>query len=488
MSTGHVARSRLDRSADGAVDPRESKEGPRIADTSHNQTVERIAAELRDAAARGQKVHFVKSSVHHVVPVPGDARFAFRPVDISGLDRVLEVDLDRQTCVCEPGVTFRELLRHTLPHGLIPAVVPELEGITVGGAVAGCSVESMSYKLGGFHDNCLEYELITGDGRVVTCSPKRDPHIFHQIHGSYGTLALLARLTFSLYPAKRFVTVEYHHHRTFKAFEQAMHHHCEARDFDLVDGIIHGPNQLTLCLGNFVDSVPYASDYTRENIYYKSTAELDVDHLTTEDYCFRYDAECHWLTRTVPPLQWRWLRKLAGRHLIGSTNLIRWSNRLAPLFSRLQKRPDVVCDVFIPAGNFAEFFRWYDEDFQFYPLWIVPYRLDGVYPWVAEEHGKRLWRDLPRPGAPRDGSHTDGLIIDCAVYGRPNSEPGVDYSELLEKKTYELNGVKTLISRNHHTEEQFWQAFNRPNVTHIKAELDPNQVFPELFETFGRVE
>ena len=26
------------------------------------------------------------------------------------------------------------------------------------------------------------------------------------------------------------------------------------------------------------------------------------DYLTTEEYCFRYDTECHWLTRTIPPL------------------------------------------------------------------------------------------------------------------------------------------------------------------------------------------
>ncbi|MBK8259261.1 MAG: FAD-binding oxidoreductase [Polyangiaceae bacterium] len=44
-------------------------------------------------------------------------------------------------CVAEPGLTFSTLLQLSLPHGLAPALVPELKNITVGGAVAGCAVE-----------------------------------------------------------------------------------------------------------------------------------------------------------------------------------------------------------------------------------------------------------------------------------------------------------------------------------------------------------
>ena len=50
---------------------------------------------------------------------------------------------------------FRSATQHddkvaaTLPHGLAPYVVPELETITIGGAVSGCSLESMSFEVGG---------------------------------------------------------------------------------------------------------------------------------------------------------------------------------------------------------------------------------------------------------------------------------------------------------------------------------------------------
>ena len=42
----------------------------------------------------------------------------------------------------------------------------------------------------------------------------------------------------------------------------------------------------------------------------------------TEDYLFRYDTECHWLTATVPPLEWKPVRRAVGRWFLGSRNLI----------------------------------------------------------------------------------------------------------------------------------------------------------------------
>src|SRR4051812_31546104 len=114
---------------------------------THDRDVAAIAAVLRDRPD-GEPVHIHKGGVHHVVPLPGDARFEGRAVDISRLNRILALDVAGRTCTAEPGVTFAELIRETLQHGLIPTVVPELEGITVGGAVAGCSVEAMSYVHG----------------------------------------------------------------------------------------------------------------------------------------------------------------------------------------------------------------------------------------------------------------------------------------------------------------------------------------------------
>ncbi|TMB48726.1 MAG: FAD-binding oxidoreductase, partial [Deltaproteobacteria bacterium] len=184
--------------------------------------------------------HVDKGGVHHVVPLPaGDRRFAGRRVDVSALRHVLEVDVERRRCVAEPGVTFADLLNATLPHGLAPAVVPELEGITVGGAVVGCAIESTSFRYGGFHDTCLDYEIVTGTGEVLTCSPEREPLLFGMIHGSYGTLGILTKLSFGLIPAKTSVQVEYHRYTNGDAFHEALLARCADATVDFIDGIVH---------------------------------------------------------------------------------------------------------------------------------------------------------------------------------------------------------------------------------------------------------
>ena len=437
---------------------------------AHRLKVEAIARQVRERIGKNEPVHISKGGVRHVVPLPGDLRYRSQSIDISSLDEILEIDPERRLCTAEPGVPFSRLVPATLAHGLLPTVVPELEGITVGGAIAGGSVESMSFRYGGLHDSCVEYEIIGGSGEIVTCSPTQEPLLFDMIHGSYGTLGVLTRLSFKLVAAKPYVRMEYRTFPDAERFYAAMLERCEAGDFDFVDGIAHGPDRFVLCLGRFVEAAPYLSSYRWLNIYYKSTAERAEDYLTTEDYLFRYDAECHWLTRTIPPLEWKPVRFALGKAVLGSTNLIRWSKRLDKLLG-MKKRPDVVCDVFIPARGFASFIQWYQRDFRFWPLWVVPYRVPAAYPWVAEEQVGRIGGDL---------------LIDCAVYGKPNGEE-VDYSKLLEDKTFELGGIKTLISRNHYTAERFWQIYNRPNYEAAKARLDPNGVFPGLFEKFHRV-
>ncbi|MCP4665474.1 MAG: hypothetical protein GY849_03830 [Deltaproteobacteria bacterium] len=79
----------------------------------------------------------------------------------------------------------------------------------------------------------------------------------------------------------------------------------------------------------------------------------------------------------------------------------------------------------------------------------------------------------------------DTFVVDCAVYGKINNDKNVDYSELIEKKTYELGGIKTLISRNHYDEETFWKIYKKPLIDQMKQRLDPKNLFGGLYERFS---
>lgn len=476
----HRGQSKVSTSGADIAPASRAAPGPRDdGNVTHDERLQPILAAVKEAARTKAPAHIDKGGVHHVVPLPQDRRFSSRSIDTSTLTNILHIDPDAHTCTAEPGVTFETLVRATLPHGLAPAVVPELRGITLGGAVAGCSVESMSFRYGGFHDSCLEYEVVGGDGTVHVLSPTESPDLFHHVHGSYGTLGILTKLTFRLVPAGKYVAMTYSHFTSAPEFEAALAEACRLdvdHDHDLVDGIVHSPNQLTLCLGRFTDDAgdTTPSSYVGEHIYYRSTQRRRSDLLTAEEYFFRYDAECHWLTATAPPLQWRWVRRRFGKWLLGSTNLISWSNRLAPILRRVNRRPDLVCDIFLPQRRFAEFWAWYCKVFDFWPLWVVPYRPASLYPWLGPHV--------------RAGFSEGDLFIDFAVYGKRNTERHRDYSVLLEEETFDLGGIKTLIGRNHYTRERFWQIYDRPAYELARKSLDPDGLFPDLYDKLGRVE
>ncbi|MBF0313181.1 MAG: FAD-binding oxidoreductase [Oligoflexia bacterium] len=441
----------------------------------HQEKMEKIAGELGALAKLKAPLCLRKNSVPHLVPNPKDPRFAKRKLDLRSLNQILEIDTGANTCTAESGVAFDQLVHETLKHQRIPMVVPELKTVTVGGAVSGCSLESMSYLYGGFHDTCLEYEILTGDGRVITATPEKNSDVFQMIHGSYGTLGIITKVKFKLLPvAGHFVKMSYHTFTNVSNFFSFMRKRWEAKDHHFIDGIIHSPSQCVVCLGDIVAETPFISSYQGVNIYYKSTATRSIDYLTLKEYFFRYDTECHWLTRTFPPLENKLVRLLLGKKLLGSTNLIKNSRRLRHLMA-LKRRQDLVVDVFVPAFSFEEFYKWYEKEMNFFPLWAIPYRMPSIYPWVSEGYKTKL----------KSASESDRMIIDCGVYGMKNSHPQIDYARLLEQKLFEFSGMKTLISKNSYSEEEFWSIFHRKHYLQMKEKLDPHSIFENIYDKFN---
>ncbi|MBM3268326.1 MAG: FAD-binding oxidoreductase [Candidatus Sericytochromatia bacterium] len=407
-----------------------------------------------------------KGGVSHMMPLAADARRGDRKVNLRDLAEILAVDPESRTCSVEPGVPFADLVAATLQHSLIPRLVPELKTITVGGAVAGCSVESMSFRYGGFHDSALAYEIVTGDGRVLECTRTDNAEVFGMIHGSYGSLGILTRIDFPLIPARPFVRMSYPKFSDFGEFYRSLLAFCEEGRHDFVDAIIHGRNRFVICLGTMVDEAPYTHRYDQVDIFYKSTWARGEDYIPIFDYFFRYDADCHWLSRKIPGMELRVLRRLLGRQILSSTRLLSLAHRFAPLLQR-GRLPDVVLDCFIPASRYEEFFRWYEREMKYFPLWIVPYRIAEPYPFLDSGFSSRI---------------PDRLFIDCAIYGLPNSRPGVDLYTTLEDKLYELAGLKALISRNTYSQARFWEIYDRQRYARVKALTDPAGRFRDIYE------
>jgi len=413
----------------------------------HATKVARIVAQLK--AHRSDKpLSLRKKAVAHQVPKAKDLRYRDDKIDISDLTEILEVDPVKQICVAESGVTFVDLVRATLAQGLVPIVVPELKTITIGGAVAGCSIESMSFVHGGFHDTCLEYEVIAATGDVLTCTPDNEHKlVFQMVHGGFGTLGILAKLVFKLVPAKRYVHVVYEKHTTIESYQASIARHTDTRDIEFMDGIIHSPSLYVLSVGRFVDRAPYTNRYDRFKIYYKSTATRDEDYLETPQYFFRYDRG---VTNVRLPL-------LSSTHLLKLAAKLHWLLR--------SEKPTITLDVFVPFSKVPEFLTWYKREFDFFPLWCVPYRRVHDYEWLADEY----WRGVK-----------DQMFLDLAIYGM-RQKGDKNYHRMMEEKLRELGGIKTLIAHNYYPEAEFWTIFNKRNYDAVKQITDPKHLFRDLY-------
>ena len=425
----------------------------------HAQKVARVSEQLcrRKSIAPLSRQ---KRVVSHQVPKVHDKKHTDEKVSLLDFDEIIEIDPDRRICIAEPGVPFCKIVDRTLPLGFVPIVVPELKTITIGGAVAGCSIESMSYIHGGFHDTCIEYEIITAKGDVVTCTPDNEHSlIFQMMHGSFGTVGILSRLVFRLIPAKPFVHLRHETHTSIDGYMASIWSHFERHDVHFMDGIIHSPSHLVLCVGDFVDSAPYTNRYDWLKVYYQSTAKRREDYLKTPHYFYRYDQG---VTNVHPK---SFIGRLLLGKFIGSSQILRLAEKLRWLLLS-DDRPDVTVDTFIPFSRLKQFLEWYAKDFGHFPLWVVPYARVHDYEWLTES----FWAKTK-----------DKLMVDIAIYGM-KQRGDTNYYRLMEEKLQELGGIKTLISYNYYKEDEFWQIFNRKNYDTVKAITDPDNIFRNLYE------
>lgn len=370
--------------------------------------------------------------------------------DAGELTEIIDIDPMRRICIAEAGVTFADLVAATLAHGLAPMVVPERS--TIGDAVSRGSFESMSFVHGGFHDSCLEYEVITARGDVLSCTPEnRYSLVFQMMHGALGRLGILSKLVFRLIPAKPFVRIDYETYTSAEAYRAAIERHAEARDADFMDGIIHDERRYVLSLARFVDHAPYVSGYDWVAVYYQTTAYRDIDYMTARGYFFRY----HRGVTNVRP------RSLVGRLLLGKVmDSTRWL-ALARKFPSLRtKRPTATLDVVVPISKLAELLAWFEPTFDCFPMWCVPYRRVHDYEWLRDDY----WAGV-----------SDQLFVEIAIDGmKPLT---ANDRRRIARKLHELGGFDR---------DERGSIHNRASYDAVKRITDPDDRFRDLYEKTGR--
>jgi FAD/FMN-containing dehydrogenase len=439
---------------------------------SHSRKKEALAAQFRENAAGGALpvgLHKETSNLFR-----DRAAGSRRRLDVRGFRDVLKVDPAGGFVDAEGMVTYEALVDECLAHGVMPAVVPQLKTITLGGAVAGVGIESSSHRYGLVHDTVQEIEVLLGDGRIVTATRDNEHSaLFFGFPNSYGTLGYALRVKAAVVPVKPYVHLEHLEFSEPERFFEALQRRLEARQVDFVDGTVFDLGRLFITLGRFADSAPHTSDYTFENIYYRSIGEKREDWLTVKDYLWRWDTDWFWCSKNVLA-QNPFVRKyLYGKQRLGSrtyTKIMRWNSRVG-VTRKIERllglhSESVIQDVDIPIARAAEFARFYAKEIALWPQWVCPIgkpALPGnfaLYPMRSDWYVNFGFWDVKRTRQAYPAGH---------------------FNRLVERKVTELGGIKSLYSDSFFPEDEFARLYGGAFYKNLKRRYDPAGAFPDLY-------
>jgi FAD/FMN-containing dehydrogenase len=395
-------------------------------------------------------------------------------IDVRDFNRVIAVNAAEGWVEVEGMTPYAALVDATLAHGAMPCVVPQLKSITIGGAVSGLGIESSSFRHGLVHETILEMDVLLATGEVVTCSPDNEHRdLFHGLPNSYGTLGYILKLRARTMPVTGYVRLRHHRHDRSADFFADLAAKCDS-DADFVDGVIFGPNEFYVCEAQHVKGAPATSDYTFENIFYRSIRQKAEDFLTTHDYIWRWDSDWFWCSKNLG-MQNPLLRRIMGRRRLNSvtyTKIMRWNGRhdWTGKLDRIRglHSESVIQDICIPLHRAEEFFRFLVESIGIFPIWTCPAR--------------HVNTAAPTPLFPMNEAvlYVDFGFWDV-VKGPTKHAPG-HFNRLIEQKTAELGGAKSLYSESYYDREQFWSIYNEPHYRALKAKYDPQGQLKDLYE------
>jgi FAD/FMN-containing dehydrogenase len=411
-------------------------------------------------------------------------------LDVSGLDGVIEVNAAERWADVQAVCTYERLVEATLPYGLMPMVVPQLKTITLGGAVTGLGIESSSFRNGLPHESVIEMDILTGSGEIVTATPDGDhADLFAAFPNSYGSLGYAVRLRIELDPVQPYVALRHIRFSDLDAVASALAAICADRSWDnepvdFLDGVVFSNDEAYLTLGRWCDEIASSgllrpSDYTGEQIYYRSLRERSRDVLTVHDYIWRWDTDWFWCSgafgaqnpklRRIWPAKWR--RSDIYYRIVGLENRFLVKARI----DKARGEPDkerVVQDVEIPVERTADFLRWFSDHVGMTPVWLCPLKLRE-----------------PRGTAPRQWPlyplHPGRFYVNIGFWGQVAIQPGRadgDVNRAIEQAVTDHGGHKSLYSDAYYDEDVFAAMYGGETYDQVKKKYDPDHRLTGLYE------
>jgi Delta24-sterol reductase len=433
------------------------------------------------------------------------ARTTANSVDVSSLKHIISIDMSTRFCVCEPNVPMDDLLSATIKHDLMPPIVPEFPGITVGGAFAGTAGESSCFKYGFFDRSVTSIEVILADGEVFTASESEREDLYHGAAGTFGTLGVLTLLTIKLIPCQPYVELTY---LPVKSIEDAVSTISDAmskdrsglQTIDFLDGIMFSPTQGCVAVGRFSSGPSSKAESSSplkvvtfhnasDNWFYLHAQQQSsptyqspqTDLIPLESYIFRFDRGAFWTGKYAYKYFLTPFNRIT-RFLLDPfmhTRIMYHALHRSGLMDDF-----VIQDMAVPASRMKEFSDWLDSVEgmckEIYPRWVCPLKA-GVHVSMNPHYSSGTG---PTNGK-LQGSGDSDYLLNIGLWGPfPSHTTQLKINRLIESKLSSLKGMKWLYAQTFYTESEFWSIYDRKWYDELRKKYKAESL-PNVYQKVG---
>jgi hypothetical protein len=117
-------------------------------------------------------------------------------IDMSTLNKIHSIGADR--AIVEAGVVWSQLLQQTLRQGLTPPVLTDYIELSIGGTLSVGGIGGATHRYGVQVDNVWELQVVTGEGKLETCSKIQNRDLFEAVLAGFGQCGIIVQATIKL--------------------------------------------------------------------------------------------------------------------------------------------------------------------------------------------------------------------------------------------------------------------------------------------------
>ena len=377
-------------------------------------------------------------------------------------NKILDLDLKNMTIDVESGVTMGSIFDYLFSLGKDKyklRMSTDTVDMTVGGAISGIGVHFNIHDVGFFHESVVDMDVLLSDGKIVTCSSTQNKELFNSIPNTYGTIGKILRAKLKIEKTKPYVKVNVIKFNNITDFIKQMKKLSDSNKYSNICSLVYGKNELYIIVSNYVDKYKNLVTFTKYNTFYKYIKTHNEFYVKTRENMFIFESDWYW---NIPD------SKLLKFILPKSLRCMKFFKNIAGLGNNSSKNKHNI-NAFIQDWEVE-----YEKSFEF-----LTEMLDNVEPYLNAKP-ICIFPLVSKTDAHFYPIKKNKLYLNIGAYSQLKDNKK-NYSEIFDKKLFNIDGIKMLYSVHYLNENQFNKMYNGNYYKKIKDIYDTKYKFGNLY-------